>query len=321
MQVPTATTIATEITTHLSAQNRQGPKGQTAELPARNAKSESVMPVRRDLRFSLPAERITDWTDSGVQHTLFMNTMSLVIPVGERFFIDAVRHYRDQLEDAELKKAATAFIGQEAMHGREHDEYNGRMIAQLPSAAVFEKRVKALLDLFQNNTPPAFRLSGTIALEHLTAIMANAYLQEPHFAKHAEPGYHALWQWHALEETEHKGVAYDVYESAMGKGPQAYALRAFGLVLATSIFWAVTVPAFVNFVRQEGKLFDLKGWGQFVRFNFGKTGFLRKMAAPWFSYFRPGFHPWDDDNSHYLDGIDEFTRTFATQKPAAGKVH
>lgn len=321
MQTANATTMATVKTTPTAAQSRQAGKGQAAKIPARNAKSESVMPVRRDLRFPLPADRIHDWTDAGVQHTLFMNTMSLVIPVGERFFIDAVRHYRNQLEDPELKKAATAFIGQEAMHGREHDEYNDRMIDRLPSAAVFEKRVKLLLDTFQNNTPPAFRLSGTIALEHLTAIMANGYLQEPHFAKLAEPGYHALWHWHALEETEHKGVAYDVYEAAMGKGLQAYALRAFGLVLATSIFWAVTVPAFVNFVRQEGKLFDVKGWGQFIRFNFGKTGFLRKMAAPWFSYFRLGFHPWDDDNSHYLDGIDDFSRTFATQKPAVGKVH
>lgn len=288
---------------------------------ARNSKSESVMPVRRDVKFPLPDERIADWTDAGVQHTLFMNTMSLVIPVGERFFIDAVRHYRDQLQDPALKQAATAFIGQEAMHGREHDEYNARMIARLPAADVFEKRVKRLLDFFANNTPKAFCLSGTIALEHLTAIMADGYLEEPHFAKRAEPGYHALWHWHALEETEHKGVAYDIYEATQGTGAQAYALRAFGLVLSTAIFWAMVTPHFIGFVKDEGRLFDLKGWGQFLRFNFGKTGFIRKMARPWLGYFRRDFHPWDDDNSHYLDGIDEFTRTFETKRPKAQAVH
>ena len=304
-----------------AAFDTQNTTPRAAAKPARNAKSESVMPVRRDLRFPLPADRIADWTDAGVQHTLFMNTMSLVIPVGERFFIDAVRHYRNELQDPALKQAATAFIGQEAMHGREHDEYNARMIARLPSADVLERRVKTLLDFFQNNTPAAFRLSGTIALEHLTAIMANGYLQEPHFAARAEGGYHALWQWHALEETEHKGVAYDVYEATQGTGPQAYALRAFGLVLSTAIFWAMVVPHFIGFVKDEGRLLDLKGWGQFLRFNFGKTGFLRKMARPWLSYFRPDFHPWDDDNSHYLDGIDDFTRTFATERPATKAVH
>lgn len=166
---------------------------QSTQKPARNAKSKSVMPVRRDAQFPLPADRVHDWMgDGGVQFTHLMNTMSLVIPVGERFFIDAVRHYRDQITDPELKKAATAFIGQEAMHGREHDEYNARVIERLPSAAVFEKRVKALLDAFQNYTPPAMRLSGTIALEHLTAIMADGLLQDPRVSAKAEAGYSAL---------------------------------------------------------------------------------------------------------------------------------
>ncbi len=287
------------------------------QKPARNAKSKTVMPVRRDAQFPLPAERAHDWVgDGGVQFTQLMNTMSLVIPVGERFFIDAVRHYRDQITDPDLKKAATAFIGQEAMHGREHDEYNDRVIQRLPSAAVFEKRVKALLDWFQNSTPPAMRLSGTIALEHITAIMADALLKEPRISENAEKGYAALWRWHALEETEHKGVAYDVWEAAMGKGAQAYIIRAFGLVLATSVFWAMVTPHFLNFVRQEGKLTDLKGWKSFYRMAFGEVGFLRKMVRPWFDYFRPGFHPWDDDNSHYLAEVEAFTEAFRTPRAA-----
>lgn len=282
---------------------------------SRHAKSESVMPVRRDLSFDVPAERVHDWVgNEGVQFTHLMNTMSLVIPVGERFFIDAVRHYRDQIQDPELKKAATAFIGQEAMHGREHDDYNAKMFARLPSAAVFEKRVKKLLDLFQNHTPPSMRLSGTIALEHLTAIMADGLLKEPTFAKISEPAYYALWRWHALEETEHKGVAYDVWEATQGRGAKAYAIRAFGLVLATTIFWAMVTPHFVNFVRQEGRLRDLKGWKSFWTMAFGEVGFLRKMVRPWFDYFRPDFHPWDDDNSHYLQGIEQFSAPYARRQ-------
>ena len=291
------------------------PTLKSVKATARNAKSESVMPVRRDLQFPLPSERVQDWVgDGGVQFTHLMNTMSLVIPVGERFFIDAVRHYRDQLQDPDLKKAATAFIGQEAMHGREHDEYNARMFERLPSAAVFEKRVKRLLDAFAANTSPAFRLSGTIALEHLTAIMADGLLKEPALAENAEPGYLALWKWHAMEETEHKGVAYDVWEATQGRGAKAYAVRAFGLVLATTIFWGMVLPHYANFVRQEGKLTDVKGWKSAWRMAFGEVGFLRKMARPWFSYFRPDFHPWDDDNSHYLEGIEQFSAPYARRQ-------
>lgn len=285
--------------------------------PVRNAKSTTVMPVRRDAKFPLPADRVHDWIgDGGVQFTHLMNTMSLVIPVGERFFIDAVRHYRDQLTDPDLKKAATAFIGQEAMHGREHDEYNARLIERLPSAAVFEKRVKALLDWFHGNTPPAMRLSTTIALEHITAIMADGLLKEPRVSENAERGYAALWRWHALEETEHKGVAYDVWEATQGNGPVAYTVRAIGLVLATAIFWAMVAPHFLNFVRQEGQLTDAKGWRSFYRMAFGEVGFLRKMVRPWFDYFRPGFHPWDDDNSHYLAEVESFTEAYRTPRAA-----
>lgn len=286
----------------------------TTKKSARNAKSEAVMPTRRDLKFDLPADRVQDWVGDGegsVHFTHLMNTMSLVIPVGERFFIDAVRHYRDQIQDPELRKAATAFIGQEAMHGREHDDYNAQMFKRLPSAEVFEKRVKSLLDFFAQKTPPSMRLSATIALEHLTAIMANGLLADDRVTEKAEPGYTALWKWHALEETEHKGVAYDVWEATQGKGLKAYVNRASGLVMATAIFWGMVLPHYANFVREEGKLTDVKGWRSFYKMAIGEIGFLRKMVRPWFGYFRPNFHPWDEDNSHYLQGIEQFSAPYA----------
>lgn len=286
-----------------------------SQVPVRNELSQSIMPTRRDLGFELPADRVQDWVgNGGVHFSHLMNTMSLVIPVGERFFIDAVRHYRDQIQDPELKKAATAFIGQEAMHGREHDEYNARMFERLPSAAVFEKRVKSLLDWFAANTPASMRLSGTIALEHLTAIMANGLLEDDRVTANAEPGYHALWRWHALEETEHKGVAYDVWEATQGTGTVAYAHRTFGLILATAIFWGMVIPHYIGFIRKEGKLTDLAGWRAMVRMAFTEVGFLRKMARPWFAYFRRDFHPWDDDNRHFLEGVEEFSKPYIKQK-------
>jgi uncharacterized protein len=277
---------------------------------AKSRKPVPVMPVRRDLTFDLPQDRVHDWACENVHFTHLMNTMSLVIPVGERFFIDAVRYYRDQIQDPELKKAATAFIGQEAMHGREHDEYNARVFERLPNAERFEQRVTALLRWFQKHTPPSFRLSGTIALEHLTAIMADGLLKEPRLKEKSEPGYSALWHWHALEETEHKAVAFDVWTATQGSGPRAYVERSVGLALATAIFWAEVIPAYLSFIRHEGKLTDIKGWREFYRIAFGEVGFLRKMARPWFDYFRPGFNPWDHDNMHFLETVEAYSAPF-----------
>ena len=86
------------------------------------------------------------------------------------------------------------------------------------------------------------------------------------------------------------------------------------LILATAIFWGMVIPHYLNFVRQEGKLTDLKGWKACWDMAFGEVGFLRKMARPWFDYFRPDFHPWDDDNSHYLQGIEQFSAPYARRQ-------
>lgn len=206
------------------------------------------------------------------------------------------------------------------MHGREHDEYNALMFKRLPAAQVFETRVKKFLDFLHRHTPPADHLATTIALEHLTAIMANGLLQDPRVTENAEPGYHALWRWHALEETEHKGVAYDVWEAMHGKGLGAYLHRTLGLVAASVIFWGLVLPHFIGFVRDENKLGDFKGWRSFYRMTFGEVGFLRRMIRPWFDYFRPGFHPWDDDNSRFLSGIEEFSAGYGKGRRAAAAV-
>ncbi len=276
-----------------------------------------VVPTRRDLKFDLPAERIHDWVDGGMHFTHLMNTFSLVIPVGERFFIDAVRSYRDRVTDPELKRAATAFIGQEALHGREHDQYNALMIRRLPAAADFERRVTRLLALVQKHASPSMRLSATLALEHLTAIMADGLLNEPYLTERSEAHFAAQWKWHALEETEHKGVPFDVYETMVGRGPRAYLERSGGLLIATAVFWGMIIPHFLGFVRDEGRLGDRKGWRQFWRVGFGEIGFLRKMVRPWFGYFRPGFHPWDHDNSRFLADIDAFTADWRARAPQA----
>lgn len=266
-----------------------------------------LVPVRRDLKFNLDPNIISDWHASGGPvFTTFLNTLSSILPVGERFFIDAVRAHRDQVTDPELKKAVTAFIGQEAMHGREHEEYNDAFFAKVPAGQQFEDVVTILLSRLTENMPAAFCLSATIALEHFTALLADGVLSDERVTIGADPQYAAMWRWHALEETEHKAVAYDVWEVVMGKGVGAYSLRSFGLVLATVIFWGLTIPAFLQALRQEGQLTNFSGWQKFFAFTFGDIGMLRRQIGNYLDYFRPDFHPWDHDNRQYLEQIDQF---------------
>ena len=263
-----------------------------------------MMPIRRDLKFFLPADKISDWHGGGKHLSAFMNSLSMLFPVGERFFMDAVRNYRDEITDPELKKAVTAFIGQEAMHGREHEEYNEALFATSPSAAQMEKRVAILLKAIEDYLPNSMALSATIALEHFTAIMADTLLKNPEILENADPRFAKIWNWHALEETEHKAVAYDVWATVMGNSPIRYGERGLGLLVATAILWPVVGVTFLGVLREQKELTNIKGWRSFSRFMVGEIGFMRKLVFPWMDYFKPGFHPWDHDNRHFLTQLD-----------------
>jgi len=263
-------------------------------------------PIRRDYRFELPAERVGDWHPLGRHVSHFFNALSLFFPDGERFFIAAVRHYRERIGDPELSAAVAGFIGQEAMHGREHEEYNELLDrAGLPGSALvgfvarFLARLKKVLS-------PMRQLSATIALEHFTAIMANVLLSDPRILAGAEPHYARLWRWHALEETEHKAVAFDVYTSVYGRGLRAYLVRVTGLIGATLIFWPLVFGFHLRLLRADPQARGLRGWLRLLDFLFGRYGALRKLVKPWLDYFRPRFHPWDHDNRRFLHELDRF---------------
>lgn len=287
----------------------------------------ATMPIRRDIAFKLPAERATNWHGMGEQVTVFMNTLSLFFPHGERFFIDSIRHYRDaeQIDDPELQQAVRAFIGQEAMHGREHDEFNAMVDdAGLPVLEL-EAKVKTLLDFLQAHLPPSMQLSATCALEHWTAIMGGMLLDNPEVFDGSEPRFRDMWMWHAMEETEHKGVAFDVYRAVLGKGVKAETLRATGLVLATLLFWALVFnfhPKMMKALQQQqatqgkrkrrGLRQRVRGLVDLAQFTVGtKPGFLRALLPEYLSYFRPGFHPWDVDNRHHLEGVEALAERYA----------
>jgi len=270
-----------------------------------------MQPVRRDLQFPIDKKNILDWHPAGRQVGLFMNCMSILFPVGERFFISSVRGYQDEIANPELRDAVRAFIGQEAMHGREHEIYNAALQEAGIPAVKMESEVKSLLDFFRNNTPRAVQLSGTVALEHFTAILANQALEDERVVGGSrDPAMSAMWRWHALEETEHKAVAFDVYRAVEGSGLRAEAIRYAGQVLATIILFSKLGQMYMRALRADpktGPFGSLRGWRQLGGFLLGRSpGVFRRAFGQYLPYFRPGFHPWDHDNRAFLEQMDAF---------------
>lgn len=278
----------------------------------------AILPVRRNLQFYLPQDKINDWNGGGAHWTQFMNTLSIFFPAGERFFIKSVRNYRDKVVDPELRKAVAAFIGQEAFHTREHEEYNEAMeVAGIPVVEL-EARVQTLLDYVENNLPKPVQLAVTVSLEHLTAMLADVVMEDDRFIKNSDPHYTALWQWHAMEETEHKGVAFDVYEEVIGKGPAAYALRSVVFLAANVIFWSLFYRYYYLVMKNRGEHKNVRGWMKSFRYQFGKRGVFPTLIGDWLSFFKPGFHPWDINNIHLLDGADDLMKLVDEFEKQAG---
>lgn len=143
--------------------------------------------------------------------------LSSLFPDGEDFFVDSVRNYRSQITDPDLKKAVNGFIGQESMHGRIHRDLNDRFDELgYPSSRV-AKQSKFFLKLFQRIGTKKQQLAVTSALEHFTATLAEDLMALPEARTQFEDEtVRNIFIWHALEEAEHKAVAFDVYQAIGG---------------------------------------------------------------------------------------------------------
>jgi uncharacterized protein len=143
--------------------------------------------------------------------------LSAVFPDGEDFFVRSVRHYRDQITDPELKRQVAGFIGQEAMHGRQHRLFNDRLDELGYPVKRIERFTKWGLELRTRVAPPAANLAATAALEHFTATLAELVLSSQETRDmFGNDEVRNLFLWHALEESEHKAVAFDVYRAVGG---------------------------------------------------------------------------------------------------------
>ena len=254
------------------------------------------------------------WMDGSAGLTHFMTGLSALFPDGEKLFIDAVRavRYHPTIKDnAELQKEISAFIGQEAMHTQEHVNFNAsaqkyghdvRSLEQITGRYIqfalknFSKIVKPF-----GMTREMVDLTATTALEHFTATIASELLRNKHIQDlMTDETMSYMWFWHAVEENEHKAVAYDVYESVFGTGLKAYSLRTTALVFAMVLIFILQSYFTLRLLRQYKKL-NLKELGMIYKYAYSPSkGIITGMAGEMLAYFRPRFHPNDLDTVQLL---------------------
>lgn len=251
----------------------------------------------RNLKFRIGPNVPRHWHGGRKSVTIFFNNLSIFFPEGERFFIKSVKAFAKRVRDPKLLEDAKAFYAQEGVHSREHVRYNEMLAAQGYPVEALERRVTRILTRATKTLPKRFHLAATAALEHFTALMANILLNDPRLLEGAHPAMAALWRWHAAEENEHKAVAYDVYQQVGGNYPE----RVVVMAVASVIFWALVLEQQYRLMKVDGIEADPKEWAALVRFLFIEPGGMQQMIREYFTYYKPGFHPWDLDNTHLLE--------------------
>lgn len=264
--------------------------------------SHSPSIVRRDLHFDMAADIPRFWVEGDAHKTRFFDAMSLMFPDGERFFIDSVRAFRAQIaNDPVLDAEVGGFIGQEAMHSREHLEYNDRLEKQGIGADALVQLLKTFQENRAKKLPPLGQLAVTICLEHFTAMLADQILRHPETMQKSDPRMAALWQWHALEETEHKGVAFDVFQRVGGSPLKRYLRRSRAMLFVTGLFTFRVWQFMWRISKKEGTQKDWRGWLRLLGFLFISPGPITRIGGQWLSWFVPGYHPWKHDNRKLLE--------------------
>jgi uncharacterized protein len=227
-----------------------------------------------------------------------VSVLSAMFPEGEDFFVRSVRHYADRVTDPELKKQVAGFIGQEVTHGREHRALNERLHEMGYPTRRVDRMVKAGLKRNERLFPHKVQLAITAALEHYTAALAETLLTDPRAQDLlGDSEVRSMLLWHALEESEHKSVAFDVYQHVVGD--ERVRIRTMRFMTVAFIF-AVVGHTTLSLLGDRAT-YDLRRLGRSLAALRHSPFLTREVARRINDYNRVGFHPDDHDATELLE--------------------
>jgi len=237
-----------------------------------------------------------------------LTAMSATFPIGEQFFVHSVRNVRDRVvDDPQLQAQISAFIGQEAMHSQAHGQFNDswrrddyQLDGIMTMLAREDKRIKEI--------PARYQLAITCAFEHFTAMLGEYMLSHPELINTFDEEAKNLWIWHAIEESEHKSVAYDVYQHVFDD----LKVRRRMMRVVTTAFFSIMGYGTWQLLWQ-----DRRNSLPQIRDNLRGVGFLAKMVVTllpeYLEYYKADFHPAQRDRTALLNQW----RSYLDQRMAA----
>lgn len=257
----------------------------------------------RNRRFGREEKQARHWLDNDPVATAWHNALSATFPRGEALFIEAVKHFRDGA-GPQLTEEIRAFIKQEINHTREHIAFNRAAEEAGYDLTEIDARVEQQISDVTKH-PPIVSLAITIALEHFTAMFASEFLTNPSHFMGGDAGQADLWRWHAAEEIEHKGVAFDTWLHATRDWSRfkRWKVKSLLMMSVTKRFAVNRTRDALDLLEQDG----MTGWR--IRLKLAKyllisPGMMRRIFPHWCAYFLPNFHPWNHDDRYLIGKYD-----------------
>lgn len=274
----------------------------TAEKSYQNRPKAIGITVRKP-QFNPHAIRRHYFANSPIMSHL-LTALSSTFPIGEQFFVHSVRNVRDQVKDEKLQAQIAAFIGQEAMHSKAHAEFN----AAWRHDDYHLDRFQAWLERknsYVKGLHPKIQLAITCAFEHFTALLGGYILRHPEILASLDEDTIKLWVWHAIEEIEHRAVAFDVYQHVYGDDK----VRRMIMRSVTTGFASLTFYSAMRLFWQDKKKSLPKVAGNLLGIYLIGKMFVQ-LLPEYLSYFKADFHPSEID---YSEIVKDWKQRLATE--------
>lgn len=275
-------------------------------MPNQNNAKHLITPRPIRFKFQGPVERY--WYQNNMAGTMFLNILAGFIPHGEKFFIKSVKAFKSQIQDPKLISATNDFIKQESFHSREHLHFYNRYVKPFYPGILKYPIELIIPTLVAQILGPKFRLSITAAGEHFTAVIAHVFLSHPELFDNVDEDIKAMWQWHCIEEIEHKSVAFDVLQELK----IGYFWRMSGFLGLNFLYLLGFLRPIFYIMFKDRAFFSPTFYKQYWRFYFSQSKIIPRFFGLFYAYIRPGFHPWQQNNFalvekmiHELNGIKD----------------
>lgn len=237
----------------------------------------------RTVSFELAPALAARWNDGSLLRSAWLNALSLFLPTGEAFFVETVRGA--PCDARPMASAVSAFVMQESAHRRQHELYNRCVCTQFRSAQRWVDYMDRSWALKRALMSERKRLAATVVIEHLTTIIARLILTESSLLAGADAEYANLWKWHALEELEHKAVAFDLYLARYGSRRGLTAT----MIIVSLVFALEYAAVLASLLFEKRETRRLATFG--ATFAVLRSDPVAALRRQYFEFFRSGYSP------------------------------